>query len=325
MDLLSRLLTLTPVDGRLDLRCHLGAPWRFEQSAAKPGEIPFHVVLSGEAIVEGAGQPPLAVAAGDVVLFPGGAGHAMHDGSGRRPKPLKQTAGEFIRIVENAGKGAVADILCGQFLLAPSSRRLMQTLLPGRLVVRTMRSPAPGDDMGSTHLARLIGLLREEATEQGAGSQMLVRHYSAALFALSLRFASVAEEAPPGLLRLARWPRLQPAVLAMFSSPGRPWTLPDLAAQCNLSRATLIRQFQEALGRSPAEMLVEIRMAAAAQALTDGTQSVAAIGESVGYFSEAAFQRAFKKAMGETPARWRSASVAAASETKEHVDETSGG
>lgn len=86
------------------------------------------MVLSGEAIVDNADLPSVAVRAADVVLFPGGAPHAMHDGSRRRPKPLKQTADDFIRIVENAGKGAVAHILCGQFVLPPSSQRLVQVL-----------------------------------------------------------------------------------------------------------------------------------------------------------------------------------------------------
>ena len=263
--------------------------------------MPFHVILSGEAIVDSADLPSVAVKAGDVVLFPGGAPHALHDGSGRRPKPLKQTAGDFIRIVDNAGKGAVVDILCGQFVLQPSSQRLVQALLPERLVVRAREDADGACDIRDKRLARLVGLMREEAIEQGPGSEMLIHHFSSALFALALRYASVAGHAPRGLLGLARWPRLQPALMAMFASPGRPWTLPDLAAQCHLSRATLIRQFHKAIGLSPAEVLAEIRMAAAAQTLIDSTQSVAAIGESVGYFSEVAFQRVFKALMGDTP------------------------
>lgn len=305
MDPLSRLLALAPVAGHLDVRCHFGAPWRLDEAATAAGEndVPYHVLLSGEAVVEGGGGPARALRAGDVVMFPGGAAHALHDGSGRRPKPVRKEASDILRIAHNAGTGAEVDILCGRFVLPQASARLVRSLLPQRLVVSAR--PADDADIGGTRLARLIGLMREEANEQGPGSASLVGHLSAALFALALRFASAARDAPPGLLALAREPRLQPAVLAMFEAPQRPWTLSDLAAQCHMSRATLVRQFQEAVGRSPAEVLAEIRMAHAARALEEGERSVAEIGEAVGYFSEAAFQRAFKSRMGLTPARWR--------------------
>jgi len=100
--------------------------------------------------VDNADLPSVAVRAADVVLFPGGAPHAMHDGSRRRPKPLKQTADDFIRIVENAGKGAVAHILCGQFVLPPSSQRLVQVLLPERLIVRACEDPGGTCDIRVT-------------------------------------------------------------------------------------------------------------------------------------------------------------------------------
>ena len=305
MDLLSRLLALTPVAGHLDVRCHFGAPWRLDEPAAPGFVVPYHVLLSGEAVVEIEGEPPQPLRAGDVVLFPGGEAHVLHDGSGRRPRPVRRAASTIVHVARNGGTGAEADLLCGHFVLPESSLRLVQALLPRRLVVSANPPGAVVGDVAGTRLARLVGLMREEALEQGPGSATLVGHFSAALFALALRFASAADDAPQGLLALARRPRLQPAVLAMFEAPQRPWTLPDLAAQCHMSRATLVRQFLEATGRSPAQVLLEIRMAHAARALVEGTRSIAEIGESVGYFSEAAFQRAFKQHMGLTPARWR--------------------
>jgi AraC family transcriptional activator of mtrCDE len=176
----------------------------------------------------------------------------------------------------------------------------MVALLPSRLIVSST-----GAGSVDTKLARLVGLLREESIEEGPGSEMMVGHLCAALFALTLRFASAAQEAPQGMLALARNRRLQPAVLAMFDSPERPWTLPELAALCHMSRATLARQFEADIGFSPNDLLVQIRMMLAARRLVQGTESVAAVGESVGYASEAAFQRAFSRHMGASPARWR--------------------
>jgi AraC family transcriptional activator of mtrCDE len=96
-----------------------------------------------------------------------------------------------------------------------------------------------------------------------------------------------------------------PALIAIFNEPARPWTVPELAQRCNMSRATFIRHFQERLGRSASELLTDIRMMVAANALKASDMSIRAIAELAGYQSEAAFQRAFKHQMGITPAQWR--------------------
>src|SRR5262249_28126540 len=108
-----------------------------------------------------------------------------------------------------------------------------------------------------------------------------------------------------GLLALAGHPRLAPAVAALFNEPARPWSLPDLARLCSMSRATFARQFQEKLGRSASDLLTDIRMTRAANELRRSSLSTDAVAEAVGYQSEAAFQRAFKSHMGITPAKWR--------------------
>jgi len=94
-------------------------------------------------------------------------------------------------------------------------------------------------------------------------------------------------------------------VAALFNQPARAWSLPDLARLCNMSRATLARQFQEKLGRSASDLLTDIRMTLAANELKRSSLSTGAVAEAVGYQSEAAFQRAFKSHMGVTPAQWR--------------------
>ena len=100
---------------------------------------------------------------------------------------------------------------------------------------------------------------------------------------------------------------MTPALEALFNEPSRPWTLPDLARLCHMSRATLARHFEEKLGRSASDLLTDIRMTVAATELRKSSASTGAVAEAVGYQSEAAFQRAFKQHMGVTPAAWRRA------------------
>ncbi|SDJ10148.1 transcriptional regulator, AraC family [Paraburkholderia steynii] len=315
MDLLSRFLSLMPVSGRVDVRCHFGAPWAIEEGPAGVREIPYHVLLSGCAVLEDGNGPPEHLAAGDIIVFPTGSPHRIHDGSGAQPVPVTERRNIMLTVAENSGTGDTADILCGRFLLGAVPDRLLRDHLPSRLVVRSgahttlngdpaANGEQPGGVAGS-RLARLIQLMREEATDECPGSETLVNHLSAALFALTLRFASEAAHPPHGLLALAGRPRLQAAVSAMFESPGKPWTLDQFAALCNMSRATFVRQFQEAIGRSATDVLTEVRMTIAGRLLLESTTPVGDIGETVGYQSEAAFQRVFKKQIGVTPARWR--------------------
>ena len=157
----------------------------------------------------------------------------------------------------------------------------------------------------ATQTAGLVSLMRGESAADHLGGRAMLNALSTAMFALVLRLASEADEAPIGLLALAGHPRLAPALAALFNEPARAWSLPELARLCNMSRATLARQFQEKLGRSASDLLTDIRMTVAANELKKPSMSTGAVADAVGYQSEAAFQRAFKSHMGMTPAQWR--------------------
>ncbi len=315
MELLDRLLSLMPVTGRLDVRCHFGAPWRLDEPATGEWAIRYHVLLRGEAVIElgqGRNKPVLRMRAGDIVLFPDGSAHALHDGSGKPARVARAQQMDGLTLVSNEGTGEGADILCGRFLLPAVPPQLLRDHLPQRLLVSSV-APKDGEAEGeardaafaASRLARLVALMREEAFEQRPGYTMVVNQLSGALFALTLRAASESDAAPNGLLALAQRPRLQPAIAAMFDEPAKPWTLPELAALCHMSRATFVRHFEDAIGRSASDVLTEIRMALAGRQLARTRLPVAEIGEAVGYQSDAAFQRAFKRHVGVTPAQWR--------------------
>ncbi|GGF05520.1 transcriptional regulator [Aliidongia dinghuensis] len=313
MDWLSRLLELVPVRGRLDLRCFYGAPWRIEQGPGAPGEIPYHAVLGGSAVLEDpAGGRPRRLTAGDILLLPRNPRHVLHDGGGGPPMPAEARVRLNVTFSENAGTGDRLDMLCGHFMLSPPHDRLVSDHLPPQLVVRAAdHSAATAPPGAGAQLAGLVSLLRIESAIESLGSRAMLNALSTAMFALTLRLASEADTAPTGLLALAGHPRLAPALTALFQNPGHPWSLPELARLCHMSRATFARHFQESLGRSAAELLTDIRMTLAANLLRHGTTAVGAVADAAGYQSEAAFQRAFKQHMGVTPAQWRRSAPAA--------------
>lgn len=307
VDWLSRLLDIMSVQGRLDLRCFYGAPWRIDQGPAAAGEIPYHVVIGGSAVLEDPnGGRPLQLKAGDILLLPGNPRHVFNDGSGAPPMPARNRASLNLTISENAGTGERLDMLCGHLVITRPHDRFLRDYLPARLVVHTTDQSATAARPGTrAQLAGLVSLMRSESAAESLGGRAMLNALSTAMFTLVMRLASEAEEAPVGLLALAGHPHLAPALAAMFNEPARPWSLPDLARLCNMSRATLARQFRDKLGRSANDLLTDIRMALAANELKKPSMSTGAVAEAVGYQSEAAFQRAFKSHMGRTPAQWR--------------------
>lgn len=307
LDWLSRLFEMMPVRGRLDLRCLYGAPWRIDQGPGETNEIPYHAVMAGSALLDDpAGGRPIELKAGDILLLPSNPRHVLHDPGGKKPKPARNRESLNLIISENAGSGARLDMLCGHFVIPPPHDRLLRSYLPPRLVVHVGDKNAEQErSTTAAQLTGLVSLMRSESADDHLGGRAMLNALSTALFTLVMRLASESDEAPTGLLALAGNPRLAPALAALFNEPARPWSLPDLAKLCNMSRATLARQFQDKLGRSASDLLADIRMALAANELKKPSMSTGAVADAVGYQSEAAFQRAFKSHMGVTPAQWR--------------------
>lgn len=308
VDWLSHLLQMITVTGQLEARCAYGAPWRvvWEQSVAH--EIPYHVVLKGRATLEDPEtKATRELVGGDIVLLPHGAAHVLHDGSGHTPgRTYNRQGSAGWTLSENDGQGEHLDMLCGRFFIAPPHHRLIRNYLPATLVVRAIEGHGDeGTESSSNHLANLVELMRIESAGDEPGGYAILNALSSALFTLALRAASESDQAPSGLLALAGYPRLAPAILAMFADPARPWKLPDLADLCSMSRATFARHFQDKLGRSATDLLTDIRMNLAANELKKSAMSTEAVADTVGYRSVAAFRRVFTDKMGMTPGQWR--------------------
>ncbi|MBV1691800.1 AraC family transcriptional regulator [Novosphingobium sp. G106] len=307
VDWLSTLLQMITISGRIEVRCAYGAPWRVAWDRAPAREIPYHVVLKGKAIIEDPeGRTVRELAGGDIVLLPHGSSHVLHDGSGNAPAPTHERFVAGLMVSENDSHGEPLDMLCGRFLVGPPHDRLIRSYLPTDLIVRAGNDDdPPGAVPASTQLADLVGLMRMESAGDKAGAQAVLNSLSSALFALVLRAASASNQVSEGLLALAGHVRLAPAISAMFADPARAWSQPDLAGLCGMSRATFVRHFQDKLGRSAADLLIDIRMSLAANELKKPGVGTEAVADLVGYQSVSAFRRVFSATMGMTPGQWR--------------------
>ena len=335
LDLLDRLLNLGAVDGRLDERCELTAPWALDNARSAQREMPYHAVLSGSAVIEGPGLPPTTLHAGDVLMLPSGEAHRIVDrgdaangwnganGSKGAHSALARTKRPPAVTVHEAADEATV-LLCGRFVLTYSAWRLYRSLLPEFVVVRTSAEGTrrlleqtqdqtqERSDAAASRLSRLLALMREETDQAEPGYAAVLRNLSAALFGLTLRAALHGAQPPSGMLALAAHPRLRELAVQIVQAPSQAWTIEEMAAAANMSRSSLIRGFGAAVGMAPAEFVTRVRIAEASRLLKESEQSVAAIGEAVGYASEAAFQRAFKRETDVTPAAWRAMPIAPA-------------
>ncbi|MDR9051985.1 AraC family transcriptional regulator [Burkholderia multivorans] len=308
IDWLSHLLQMITVTGRVEVRCVYGAPWQVAWDRSAAHEIPYHVVLEGRAVLEDTESGTVReLASGDIVLLPHGAAHVLHDGSGHTPGRAHNRQGfAGWMLSENDGRGERLDMLCGRFFIRPPHDRLIRDYLPTTLTVRSADGDSDdGNGSASNQLASLVALMRMESAGEKPGGYAILNALTSALFTLVLRAASESGQAPAGLLALAGHPRLAPAISAMFADPARPWSLPELADLCNMSRATFMRHFQDKLGRSATDLLTDIRMTLAANELKKPTMSTEAVAEAIGYRSVAAFRRVFTDKMGMTSGQWR--------------------
>jgi AraC family transcriptional activator of mtrCDE len=302
MDALSRLLSLYPLRTALDVRCQYGAPWVINNAAAGPGVAPYHLIVRGSAVYDDGTPGGLALRAGDIIVFPHGGAHVLSLGDRAAVTPSFALPGEhLLRQERNDGAGPVTDILCGEFRFdaeADGGRGLLATL-PPMLVVRTADQP----DAAGLHY--LINMLQSEAETPRPGSGAILSQLASALFALLIRAWMEQAMAVPGLFAVLSERRLQAALHGMLAQPEHDWDLEELAALCHMSRATFARLFKQAAGATPADVLAQLRMAQAARLLDQGKQAVGSIAEAVGYQSEAAFNRAFKRQYGVGPGAWR--------------------
>ncbi len=305
MDTLSRLLHLHPMQAALDARCQLRAPWRMDNEAVPLGVAPYHLVVEGSCWADMVNGDTLRLQTGDMLMFPRGISHCLYTGTDKESFPVQQSDGpRVVSLMTNQGNGPMTDILCGQFHFDDMASNTLMTALPEMVLVRTAGSPE------FSGLQALAMMLRDETGQGRPGAHAVVSHLASALFSLLIRGWLEQTQPDPGLFALLAEPRLKMALQVMLDEPEKPWSVELLAKTCHMSRATFARQFHNVAGATPGDILLRTRMAQAATFLRQDKRPVGEIGEAVGYQSEAAFNRAFKRCIGMGPGQYRATELA---------------
>jgi len=273
----------------------------------------FHVVLAGSCWAAVVGGEPVQLTAGDIVLFPQGDPHVVSSAPGLRAPP--DTAGYFERSNQRLpfalhldareiriGAAPIgeyeATLVCG-FLgcdLRPFNPLIAS--LPRLLHLRA----TSGQDW-------IVQCMRQaviESTDRGPGANAMLERLSEMMFIEALRrYLATLPDGSRGWIAGLRDRFVGRALTLLHEAPAAAWTVDDLSRRVGLSRSALHERFADMIGQAPMQYLANWRMQVAATLLRDTPGSVTSVAQQVGYDSEAAFARAFKRLVGKPPAQWR--------------------
>jgi AraC-like DNA-binding protein len=321
MDVLSEVLKVVRLQGALFYNGEFSAPWsvyatpsralaRFFQTGTEQ-VIVFHLLTEGRASARLENGDRLPLEAGDIVMIPHGQRHIVENGSASEtldgPDDVAAILSQGLKLWQVGGGGEVTKFVCGYMAYDTRLGQVVLNALPSIFKV-SIRNQASG-----RWLENSIRFSVDQAGNFHPGGEAVMAKLSEVLFIEALR--AYITQLPPnqtGWLASARDPEVGRALALMHRDPAHPWTIASLAKAVATSRSVLAERFRHYLNESPISYLTTWRLQLGAQMLASTSYSVAQIAAEVGYESESAFNKAFKREFNLPPARFRGKSKAAA-------------
>ncbi|HWB75608.1 MAG TPA: AraC family transcriptional regulator [Nannocystaceae bacterium] len=293
-DVLQTARLHSSVMGRLDLR----APWALRMR--EHGCAVFHLVVDGGCAIELDGHPRSTAARGDVLVMTRGRGHVLRDTEGGHAVPIE--LGPGVRVPDPGDHGGpITRLVCGTFRFEDRHTAVLLANLPEIVHVEDLAQHS------QPWLAQTLAMIDREHDGGSPGASAIAGALCDALFLYLLRsqLASAATSATSGWLGALRDPQVGEALRLMHAEPAADWSVAALASRVAMSRSAFATRFTEMVGTSPLQYLIAWRTSKAASLLRGSQESIAAIALRVGYDSEAAFNKAFKRTLGVTPGAYR--------------------
>lgn len=321
-DVLSEVLSAVRLTGSVFFDVTATSPWVAEAppsaqiaGAVMPGAqhaIEYHVITRGSAwisIVDGAPFEPVQLQEGDIAVIPHGEPHVVSSAPRMRAEPdlasHRRPPDESdlpFKLRTGGGGDTDAHLMCGFFTCDVRPFNPLLDALPR--FMRIGRGTSAATDALLEHFLHLASI---DNADKRAGAQSVLNKLSELLFIEAIRtYMDQLSSANTGWLSGLRDPLVGRALALLHARPARAWTLDELAGNCGASRSALVGRFTQLMGYPPIQYLTRWRMQLAARRLTERGAKVAAVAQEVGYDSEAAFSRAFKKFSGQSPSEWRS-------------------
>lgn len=315
-DVLSDVLRAVRLTGATYFTFDLSSPWVAEAPPARdlaPIVMPraqrvieYHVISGGGCWGGLTGEPPVKLAEGDVLVFPQGDPHVMSSAPGMRApvdmQVFERPRGTSLPIMHAMGGGGPerTGVICGFLGLDERPYNPLLASLPRMIHLGGGAAARDG------WLGHLIECTVEESKQRRAGADNVLSRLSELMFVeVVRRYIDSLPVEQTGWLAGLRDEYVGNALGLIHARAAHAWTIEDLAREVGLSRSALADRFTRFVGQPPMQYLANWRMQLAAGLLSSGNPNVAAVAYEVGYESEAAFSRAFKKLVGVPPATWR--------------------
>jgi AraC-like DNA-binding protein len=314
MDVLSDVLKVVRLDGAFFFHGEFSAPWCFRssESAAIAARLSphgghviiFHFLTEGRAYAKLDDGTREELTAGDIVVFPHGNAHFLGNGAPVKPVDSFRTFGpnlaDGVKVARYGGGGELTRFVCGFLACEPRLSQVFLAGLPAIMKVHVVNEPA------GQWLENSIRFSVAQMSGAGDGTRLVLAKLSEVLFIETLRrYISNLPPGQIGWLAGARDPFIGQALALMHKKPAHPWTVEELARRVGLSRTRFADRFRHFLGEPPMAYLARWRVKLGAELLQSTEDSVAEVAATVGYGSEAAFNRAFKRELECPPAQWR--------------------
>ncbi|MBI4194991.1 MAG: AraC family transcriptional regulator [Betaproteobacteria bacterium] len=302
MDVLSDILRSVHLGGGVYFRCEFSAPWGMEIKPTPVAE--FHIIVRGSCWLRVSGRSaPIPLQGGDLVAFPHGDAHSLVDAPEGAALPAEEILQgqnlDHYGPVTYGGSGLPATVLCGYFRIDREHPHPLVAALPSLIHIRGT------DSYDFAWLQTAINFMIHETRTAKPGSEAVVNRLAEVLFVQMVRAHIAQTEAPQGVLAAIADKQIGAALQLMHQTPQQPWSLASLAQRIGMSRSAFAARFNQLVGQTPMQYLTSWRMRKARELLSESRLGTAAVAEQVGYQSEAAFSKAFKKAIGMGPGAYR--------------------
>jgi len=320
MDVLSEVLKVVKLQGALFYNGEFSSPWSFCSphsrsvapyvTAGAHHVIIYHLLTEGRASARLLDGERIVLEAGDIVIFPHGDPHILENGPPTKAvdmvKELARIFSQGLKLSRQGGGGEVTKFVCGFMACEP---RLSQVFLSGLPPVFKV---SIRNDASGRWLENSIRFSVNQSDASRAGGEAVLAKLSEVLFVETLRtYIAYLPPEQTGWLAGARDSEVGKTLALMHRNPARPWTIASLAKEAGVSRSVLADRFRHYLNEPPMAYLTRWRLQLGAQMLASTSYSASQIASEVGYESEAAFNRAFKREFAVPPARFRSQSRSA--------------
>ncbi len=313
-DPLGETLHLLRLTGTLYCRSELSAPWGIDLPAF-PGCMMFHIIMSGRAVLEVEGAEPIELEQGSIALVPHGKGHSARSAPDVHAEPLfdipVDQVSERYEVMHYGGGGKRTHLLCGLVRFDHVAAAHLIELLPAVIHVDAF------DDEDDAWLQSTLRFISREARAlRPGGETVLTRLADVLVIQLIRSWIDSTADTEQGWLAALRDSQVGAALTSIHREPARDWTVAALAKQAGMSRSAFSARFSQMVGRTAMRYLTHWRMQLARTELRETSEPLSVLAGRVGYESEAAFCRAFKRTFGVSPGSVRrEASVRASSGT----------